>query len=167
MCRLSPHINTRTWIANRALRKGETNMNSPKDTVAVVRDGLYVILGASGNAGSIIANFLLSKGEKVRVVGREVGRLQRFARKGAEAFTADLSDAAALTKAFSGARAAYLMLPPLNSREERSEEHTSELQSPDHLVCRLLLEKKMRTRRPKLGSTLPVGSVRIKCTAWK
>src|SRR5258708_17441153 len=27
-------------------------------------------------------------------------------------------------------------------REGRSEEHTSELQSPDHLVCRLLLEKK-------------------------
>src|SRR5258708_24651323 len=29
----------------------------------------------------------------------------------------------------------------------RSEEHTSELQSPDHLVCRLLLEKKKRKRR--------------------
>src|SRR5258708_13378685 len=30
------------------------------------------------------------------------------------------------------------------SREDaRSEEHTSELQSPDHLVCRLLLEKKI------------------------
>src|SRR5207244_12261245 len=28
------------------------------------------------------------------------------------------------------------------ARQERSEEHTSELQSPDHLVCRLLLEKK-------------------------
>src|SRR5258708_24944589 len=28
------------------------------------------------------------------------------------------------------------------SRYSRSEEHTSELQSPDHLVCRLLLEKK-------------------------
>src|SRR5207244_6510319 len=27
-------------------------------------------------------------------------------------------------------------------RSRRSEEHTSELQSPDHLVCRLLLEKK-------------------------
>src|SRR5258708_31878470 len=27
-------------------------------------------------------------------------------------------------------------------RDDRSEEHTSELQSPDHLVCRLLLEKK-------------------------
>src|SRR5258708_26690085 len=29
-------------------------------------------------------------------------------------------------------------------RNRRSEEHTSELQSPDHLVCRLLLEKKKR-----------------------
>src|SRR5947208_9238235 len=29
--------------------------------------------------------------------------------------------------------------------EIRSEEHTSELQSPDHLVCRLLLEKKKTT----------------------
>src|SRR5258708_3603085 len=32
---------------------------------------------------------------------------------------------------------------------QRSEEHTSELQSPDHLVCRLLLEKKKaKTIRP-------------------
>src|SRR5438552_16926620 len=31
----------------------------------------------------------------------------------------------------------------------RSEEHTSELQSPDHLVCRLLLEKKKPTGRKK------------------
>src|SRR5258708_5345324 len=31
------------------------------------------------------------------------------------------------------------------SSECRSEEHTSELQSPDHLVCRLLLEKKKTT----------------------
>src|SRR5258708_22120679 len=29
-------------------------------------------------------------------------------------------------------------------QEARSEEHTSELQSPDHLVCRLLLEKKKK-----------------------
>src|SRR5258708_25868613 len=31
---------------------------------------------------------------------------------------------------------------PDSSTQARSEEHTSELQSPDHLVCRLLLEKK-------------------------
>src|SRR5258708_24879996 len=30
--------------------------------------------------------------------------------------------------------------------ERRSEEHTSELQSPDHLVCRLLLEKKKKQK---------------------
>src|SRR5438552_9120646 len=32
------------------------------------------------------------------------------------------------------------------SRPRRSEEHTSELQSPDHLVCRLLLEKKKKNK---------------------
>src|SRR5258708_29449921 len=32
--------------------------------------------------------------------------------------------------------------PAVLARPSRSEEHTSELQSPDHLVCRLLLEKK-------------------------
>src|SRR5258708_26144401 len=31
-----------------------------------------------------------------------------------------------------------------DSQDARSEEHTSELQSPDHLVCRLLLEKKKK-----------------------
>src|SRR5258708_30189959 len=35
--------------------------------------------------------------------------------------------------------------------QNRSEEHTSELQSPDHLVCRLLLDKKnTRARTPRL-----------------
>src|SRR5258708_30252622 len=36
----------------------------------------------------------------------------------------------------------------LKSNFCRSEEHTSELQSPDHLVCRLLLEKKNDNRIP-------------------
>src|SRR5438552_10204631 len=34
-------------------------------------------------------------------------------------------------------------------RGDRSEEHTSELQSPDHLVCRLLLEKKKKNNKIK------------------
>src|ERR1700747_2355099 len=85
----------------------------------VALNGMYVILGASGNTGSIIADSLLSKGKKVRVVGRDAGRLQRFVRQGAEAFTGDVSDAAALTKAFTGARAAYLLLPPAKSPEEQ------------------------------------------------
>src|ERR1700688_1994082 len=91
-------------------------------TSPVVSNAKYVVLGASGNTGSIVADFLLSKGEKVRVVGRDAGRLQRFVDKGAEAFIAELSDAAALTKAFSGARAAYLLLPPVKSRETQERE---------------------------------------------
>src|SRR5258708_31883185 len=35
---------------------------------------------------------------------------------------------------------------PSHLAPSRSEEHTSELQSPDHLVCRLLLEKKNSRR---------------------
>src|SRR3984885_8983357 len=89
---------------------------------SVVLNAKYVILGASGNTGSIIANSLLLKGEKVRAVGRDAGRLQRFVDKGAEAFAADMSDAAALTKAFSGARAAYFLLPPVKSPEDQERE---------------------------------------------
>src|SRR5947208_12451089 len=36
----------------------------------------------------------------------------------------------------------FMIVTPLIAAGFRSEEHTSELQSPDHLVCRLLLEKK-------------------------
>src|SRR5258708_20601016 len=39
----------------------------------------------------------------------------------------------------------------------RSEEHTSELQSPDHLVCRLLLEKKKTQGVPPLGTSPPLS----------
>src|SRR5438552_4815849 len=47
----------------------------------------------------------------------------------------------------------------LDSRrlEARSEEHTSELQSPDHLVCRLLLEKK-KNHAPRSRKRAPRSS---------
>jgi len=73
---------------------------------------MYTILGATGNIGSVITKKLLEKGEKVRVVGRNPGRLQQYVHKGAEAFVADVKDAEALTKALTGARAAFLMMPP-------------------------------------------------------
>src|SRR5258708_30720418 len=38
--------------------------------------------------------------------------------------------------------------PIYQTAQVRSEEHTSELQSPDHLVCRLLLEKKKKKDKP-------------------
>src|SRR5258708_19789175 len=50
--------------------------------------------------------------------------------------------------------------------QDRSEEHTSELQSPDHLVCRLLLEKKKKNPLPNLQQCHPylrVTSKHIAC----
>jgi uncharacterized protein YbjT (DUF2867 family) len=73
---------------------------------------MYVITGATGNTGGVVAEKLLAKGEKVRVLGRDAKRLERFASKGAEAFVADATSADALTKAFSGAKAVYAIIPP-------------------------------------------------------
>src|SRR5438046_7571966 len=41
----------------------------------------------------------------------------------------------------------------VGNRAFRSEEHTSELQSLTNLVCRLLLEKKKKTRKPRKAGT--------------
>ena len=73
---------------------------------------MYVVLGASGNTGHVVANNLLARGEKVRVVGRNAAHLQALAAKGAETFIADVIDANALAKAFHQAEAAYVMIPP-------------------------------------------------------
>ncbi|MGA8271301.1 MAG: NAD(P)H-binding protein, partial [Candidatus Sulfotelmatobacter sp.] len=73
---------------------------------------MYVILGASGNTGHIVAKSLLARGQKVRVVGRNATHLQPLAASGAESQVADITDAAALTKAFNKATSAYVMIPP-------------------------------------------------------
>src|SRR3712207_7747270 len=44
-------------------------------------------------------------------------------------------------------------------QDARSEEHTSELQSRQYLVCRLLLEKKNRGSCPRLPPVTPLGTV--------
>lgn len=86
---------------------------------------MYVIIGATGNTGAVVADALLAKGEKVRVVGRSAERLARFTKQGAEAFVADAKDATALTQAFTGARAVYLLIPPNpTSQDYRAEQET-------------------------------------------
>ncbi|HEY3973683.1 MAG TPA: NmrA family NAD(P)-binding protein [Candidatus Sulfotelmatobacter sp.] len=73
---------------------------------------MYVILGASGNTGHVVATKLLTGGQKVRVVGRNAAHLQGLAAKGAETFIADVTDAATLAKAFDKADSAYVLIPP-------------------------------------------------------
>ena len=73
---------------------------------------MYAILGASGNTGKVVAEKLLANGKKVRVIGRNPKNLEGLVHEGAESFIADATDAAALTQAFTGAQAVYLMIPP-------------------------------------------------------
>ncbi len=73
---------------------------------------MYVILGATGNTGSVVANRLLDKGKTIRVVGRDSKKLAAFTSRGAEAFVANVNDAEALSRAFAGAEAVYAMVPP-------------------------------------------------------
>ena len=65
---------------------------------------MYVITGATGNTGSVVAERLLEAGQKVRVVGRDPKRLEKFTEKGAESFIADVTNGGALTKAFAAQR---------------------------------------------------------------
>jgi len=72
---------------------------------------MIVITGATGNTGKPAVEALLTAGEKVRAIGRNVEHLAPLAQKGAETFVGHANDAAAMTKAFQGAEAVYLMLP--------------------------------------------------------
>ncbi len=71
-----------------------------------------VVCGATGNVGSRTAEILLYAGEPVRVVGRERVRLGPLAAKGAEPWPGDICDTAFLEKVFSGARGAFILIPP-------------------------------------------------------
>jgi uncharacterized protein YbjT (DUF2867 family) len=79
---------------------------------------MYTVLGATGHTGSVVANRLLDHGEKVRVVGRDTKKLAVFTSRGAEAFVAGALDAETLSRAFSGADAAYVMIPPDPASED-------------------------------------------------
>jgi uncharacterized protein YbjT (DUF2867 family) len=73
---------------------------------------MIVVTGATGHTGKVVAEALLANGEKVRVIGRDAGRLQTFVQNGAEAFVGSADNPASIEKAFEGATAAFLMIPP-------------------------------------------------------
>lgn len=73
---------------------------------------MYVILGATGNTGSIIADNLLKAGKYVTVVGRDLSKLEKFTAQGATAAVGDVADSAFLTNIFTGATSVYALVPP-------------------------------------------------------
>jgi uncharacterized protein YbjT (DUF2867 family) len=74
---------------------------------------MFVVFGASGNTGSVVASTLLDQGKKVRVVARDASKVAALAKKGVEVFAGDVLDAASVAKALEGAdEGAYFLIPP-------------------------------------------------------
>jgi uncharacterized protein YbjT (DUF2867 family) len=73
---------------------------------------MFVITGATGHVGGGISDLMLSTGQKIRVVGRSAERLRPLVQRGAEAFPGDMADPQFLTRAFTGAKAVFTMIPP-------------------------------------------------------
>jgi uncharacterized protein YbjT (DUF2867 family) len=73
---------------------------------------MFVVLGASGNTGKVVAETLLGQKKRVRVVLRDAGKTRAWREAGADVAIADVEDGAALQHAFNGAEGVYVLLPP-------------------------------------------------------
>ena len=73
---------------------------------------MFVVLGASGHTGKVVAETLLGQKKKVRVVLRDAGKTRAWKEAGADVAIADVEDGAALKHAFNGAEGVYVLLPP-------------------------------------------------------
>jgi len=74
---------------------------------------MYVITGVTGQVGGVVARALLAQQQNVRAVVREVQKGEAWARQGCDVALAQMNDTAALTRAFSGAEAVFVLLPPV------------------------------------------------------
>ena len=73
---------------------------------------MYAIAGVTGNTGSVVAEELLRRGKKIRVIVRNAEKGEPWKSRGAEVAVASIEDAEALARAFEGVEGAYLLLPP-------------------------------------------------------
>jgi NAD(P)H dehydrogenase (quinone) len=73
---------------------------------------MYAITGITGNVGGALARTLLAAGQPVRAVVRDARKGEAWASRGCEVVVAEMEDASALAKAFSGATAVFILPPP-------------------------------------------------------
>ncbi|MDR5746058.1 NmrA family NAD(P)-binding protein [Caballeronia sp. LZ029] len=73
---------------------------------------MYVITGITGQVGGALANALLKAGKPVRAVVRDEKKGALWAARGCEIALATMTDANALTHAFEGAEAVFILPPP-------------------------------------------------------
>src|SRR5579872_3857564 len=79
---------------------------------------MFVVTGASGNTGSVVAKTLLAHKLPVRVVVRDESKAAALRGLGAEVAVAAVEDPAALAAALKGATSVYLMIPPDNKSHD-------------------------------------------------
>lgn len=72
----------------------------------------YAITAATGNIGARIARALLAEGQGVRVLTRDLAKVQDLVAVGAQAFVGASDDATYLTRAFRGVDAVFALTPP-------------------------------------------------------
>lgn len=73
---------------------------------------MYVITGATGRVGGQVAHALLKRGLPVRVVVRDVAKARTLVEDGCEVVVSAMDDELALSHAFTGAEAVFVLLPP-------------------------------------------------------
>lgn len=73
---------------------------------------MFAITGVTGQVGGIVAAQLLQAGLPVRAILRNAEKGKAWREKGAELALAEMTDADALTAAFSGAEGVFLLIPP-------------------------------------------------------
>jgi uncharacterized protein YbjT (DUF2867 family) len=74
---------------------------------------MFAITGITGQVGGAVARALINNGQRVRAVVRDPQKGASWAREGCEVAVADLDDAAALKKAFTGVQGVFFLLPPV------------------------------------------------------
>ena len=74
---------------------------------------MYALTGITGKVGGEMARALLAAGERVRAVLRGEAKAEEWRRLGCEVAFADLEDSEALTKAFTGVSAVFILPPPV------------------------------------------------------
>ena len=74
---------------------------------------MYAITGITGRVGGAVARALLDAGQPVRAVLRDPAKAAAWTARGCEVAVADLDDAEALARAFTGATGVFVLPPPV------------------------------------------------------
>ncbi|MGF7132715.1 uncharacterized protein YbjT (DUF2867 family) [Paraburkholderia sp. EB58] len=73
---------------------------------------MFAVTGITGQVGGVVARVLLAAGLDVRGVVRDPVKGEHWENQGCEVAIAEMNDAVALARAFDGAEAVFILLPP-------------------------------------------------------